>query len=213
MALRRQIPTVVLQRALYTPGEVRWYDVGATAFWAMHFVLPLLFAFLLWTRDRSLYRRFVYALLALAFAGFATYVVFPAVPPWLASRWGSMPEHVHLIRADVLSQPGFGSGLSWLAEHGNPNPVAAMPSLHAAYPALVLIFCLFRWRSMAPLALLYCLGLWFSIVYIGDHYVVDVLAGIAYAVAAYLALEAVYRFAARRRRPRRVSGGRPRALG
>jgi membrane-associated phospholipid phosphatase len=189
------IPTVVLQHAFYTPGGVHWYDVLATAFWAFHFVLPLLFAFLLWLRSRPLYKRFVTALLTLSFAGFLTYILFPAVPPWLAAslNWNLIADPVHLIRLDVTTALHMGSSVSWILEHGNPNDIASMPSLHAAFPTLVFLFCLVYWRPLAPLALVYCFGLWFSVVYIGDHYVVDVLAGILYAVITFSILEVGYR--------------------
>lgn len=206
------IPTVVLQHALYTPGEVRWYDVMATAFWAFHFVLPLLFAYLLWVRDRQLYWRFVYALVALSFAGFFTYVLFPAVPPWLAGRRklileGNIPVDVHNIRVATVGALRYGGGFSsWVMRNGNPNPIAAMPSLHAAYPTLVLLFTLFHWRMLSPIAALYCLGLWFSVIYIGDHYVIDVLAGILYAAITFFALRAVYGLVARRRMAHAAKG-------
>lgn len=74
-----------------------------------------------------------------------------------------------------------------------------MPSLHAAWPTLVFLFCLFYWRPLAPFALLYCFGLWFSIVYIGDHYVIDALVGILYAVIAFFAVRAFATWRAGRR--------------
>ncbi len=201
------IPTVVLQKALHEPGVVRWYDLIATVFWAFHFVLALLFAYLLWMRDRPLYWRFVYALIVLSFAGFLTYVLFPAVPPWLAARHGLIldggePFRIRLIRDVVFGEIRAGGGVaSWIMRNGNPNPIAAMPSLHAAYPTLVFLFSLFHWRWLSPIALLYCCGLWFSIVYIGDHYVIDALAGILYAAVTFFALEALHRYVARRRAP------------
>lgn len=192
-----QIPTVALQNALHVPGQIRWYDIMATTFYGFHFVLPLLFAYLLWIRDRDLYWRFVYALMAVSFAAFFTYVVFPAVPPWLASeqkliRNGGRIIQVYLVRDAVVDQFRVGGGIpSYLLRRSNPNPIAAMPSLHAAYPTLVLLFGLFHWRAVAPIALLYCLGLWFSVVYIGDHYVVDVLAGVVYAVIVFFGTRAM----------------------
>ncbi|MDP9380812.1 MAG: phosphatase PAP2 family protein [Chloroflexota bacterium] len=206
------LPNVVLQRALnYNPQVVRWYDALATFFWAFHFVLALGFAFLLWVRSRSLYWRFVYALLLLSTLGIITYVVYPAVPPWMASNppeWlanrveKTIPENIYLLRAWVPYQLGLGSNWSWIMANGNPNETAAMPSLHAAYPTLIFVFSLIYWRKAAPFALLYCLGLWFSIVYMGDHYVIDVLAGIVYAVVAFFALEGLYKWLARRRAAR-----------
>ncbi|MDQ3856328.1 MAG: phosphatase PAP2 family protein, partial [Chloroflexota bacterium] len=202
------LPTLVLQQWLYTPGEVRWWDVMATAFWAFHFVLALLFAFLLWLRSKQLYWRFVYALMVLSFAGFATYVLFPAVPPWLAHIHGTIPQVVHHIQWEIWGKMGFGMNASWVMEHGNPNDIAAMPSLHAAYPTLVFLFCLRYWKPAAPAAFLYCCGLWFSIVYIGDHYVIDALVGIAYALITFAAMEALYRWLERRRQasPQAVVG-------
>ena len=194
------IPTVVLQEHLYVPGKIQWYDIMATTFWAFHFVLPILYAFMLWVNRRDLYWKFVNSLLFLSFAGFLTYMLFPAVPPWLASYWGTIPQKIYLIRDIVLSQLHFGGmSLSMLIKHGNPNYVAAMPSLHAAYPTLVFVFSLFHWRKFAPIALLYCFGLWFSIIYIGDHYVIDTLAGIAYAVVSFIIVSVIYRYLEKRR--------------
>ncbi len=194
-----ELPTLWLQERLYIPGEVHWWDIMATGFWAFHFVLALVFAFLLWVRSRELFRRFAYSLLALSVAGFITYVVFPAVPPWLAAERGTIPTTVHHIQFRVVEQLQVGRNASWIMQNGNPNIVAAMPSLHAAYPTLVFFFSLVHWRRFTPLAFLYCLGLYFSIVYVGDHYVIDALAGIAYAGITLAAIEALYRWRARRR--------------
>ena len=195
-----QIPSAVLQRWLFTPGQAAWYDVVATFFWAFHFVLALGYAFLLWIRSRGLYWRFVYALLLLSTAGIITYVVFPAVPPWMASSpLKTIPEPIYLLRAWIPQTLGLGMNWSWIMSNGNPNEVAAMPSLHAAYPTLVFLFSLVYWRVAAPFALVYCFCLWFSVVYMGDHYVIDVLAGIVYAVVTFFALERFYAWRASRR--------------
>jgi membrane-associated phospholipid phosphatase len=39
--------------------------------------------------------------------------------------------------------------------------------------------------------LIFPIGVWFSAVYLGEHYVVDVLGGIAYAVVAFVAVEKI----------------------
>ncbi len=192
------IPAIWLQDHLYTPGHLHWYDLATTFFWAFHFVLPLMFGFLLWMRDRRIYLRFALCVVVVSFAGFATYVLFPAAPPWYASDAGYIPP-VHLIRAEVLGHLGADSrrNLSWLMSHGSPDNVAAMPSLHAAYPTMVFWFALRYWRKLTPLAVMYCLGLWFSVVYIGDHYVVDVLAGVIYATSTFFLVHFVFRLLAR----------------
>lgn len=111
---RGHIPTVVLQKALYDPKHLHWYDVATTAFWAFHFVLPIFFAYLLWIRNRGLYWRFVSTLLTVSFAGFITYILFPAMPPWMAAAKRLIIEDGHpvripLIRVAVLRKLGGGS--------------------------------------------------------------------------------------------------------
>ena len=99
-----------------------------------------------------------------------------------------------------------------VAEYGNifeggehyANNVAAMPSLHAAYALLVVLFL---WRLspwwVRPLLALYPPAMAFSLVYGGEHYVVDCIAGWAYAAFAYFSVEYVFaRRAARQRVPR-----------
>src|SRR5450759_557692 len=72
-------------------------------------------------------------------------------------------------------------------------PVAAMPSLHAAFPVLGLLYALKLWGRRAwPLAL-WCVAVCFSIVYLGEHYVADAVAGILFAAASYWAVEFAFR--------------------
>ena len=69
------------------------------------------------------------------------------------------------------------------------NAVAAMPSLHAGFPWLVLLFAVKFYGRRGLLFLPYSPILWFSIVYLGHHWVVDVLAGVAWATVCFVALQ------------------------
>jgi membrane-associated phospholipid phosphatase len=74
------------------------------------------------------------------------------------------------------------------------NDVAAIPSLHAAYTLLVVLFFWSRVPLWArPLLLLYPLAMGFTLVYTGEHYVFDVVLGWVYAVAVYAAVMAFER--------------------
>src|SRR5207248_9296732 len=77
------VPTLLLQSALYHPGQVGWLDLAAVFFYFMHFVLPLAVGFVFWLDSRGYYWRFASALLVLAFLAFVTYLFFPSAPPWL----------------------------------------------------------------------------------------------------------------------------------
>ncbi len=75
-----------------------------------------------------------------------------------------------------------------LFTHGSEfaNNVAAMPSLHAAYPMLILLF--FWSSARRPVRVLlvgYVLAMAFSLVYSGEHFVADEVAGWACAIAVY----------------------------
>ena len=66
---------------------------------------------------------------------------------------------------------------------GLVNPVAAMPSLHVAFATLAAGFWWSRVRRpYRPLLPLYPLAMCFSLAYAGEHYVLDELAGVAYAL-------------------------------
>jgi membrane-associated phospholipid phosphatase len=71
------------------------------------------------------------------------------------------------------------------------NPVAAVPSLHAAYTLLIVLFL---WRSAGrfrPLLALYPVAMAFALVYFAEHYFSDILLGWIYAVFAFCAVNAV----------------------
>jgi hypothetical protein len=184
------LPTVELQRLFYNPGHLQLYDYAAFFLYAMHFVLPLAFAFFLWLTNRSLFRRFAYSLVALSYLSFATYVLFPAMPPWMAAEQGYIP-HVYKIFDDGLAAVSQGSGIPVVYSFLNPNPVAAMPSLHAAWPMLVFLFIARNYGRRYLALVVYPIAVWLTIVYTGHHYVIDAVVGVLYAAGIYYAVISV----------------------
>ena len=198
----RPIPTVWLQSHLWHGADdIRWWDYLTWFVYLTHFLATLIVAAVLWTWAHRHFARFATMVCVLALAGFATYVLFPAVPPWMAAQHGSIGESNRTIKIVWPHVPiaHFGS----LFEKGQhyANNVAAMPSLHAAY---ALLLALFLWRLVPgwtrPLLALYPPAMAFALVYGGEHYVVDCIAGWVYAVATYVAVEAVFERRALRRR-------------
>lgn len=205
-----ELPTLTLQNALFSPAGPRHYDYLFTLVYITHFTLPLGYALLLWVRDRGEFRRFLSALILLSFAGFFTYLFYPAMPPWMAAEEGLIPP-VADVMGRTIGLFDRGPGLPSLYAFMAPNLVAAMPSLHAAYPAAIFLSALkvFGWR--AGLFLPYALVVWVGIVYTAQHWVVDVIAGIVYALVAFAVTEYVVarlerRQGALRRREQRRTG-------
>ncbi|HEY0417816.1 MAG TPA: phosphatase PAP2 family protein [Gaiellaceae bacterium] len=196
----KPIPTVWLQSHLWHgTADIRWWDYAVWFVYLTHFLGTLVVAAVLWTWAHHHFARFATMVCVLAFAAFATYVLYPAVPPWLAAQHGEIgPAHrtVKLVWPHVPIAH-YGS----LFEKGQhyANNVAAMPSLHAGY---ALLLTLFLWRLVPwwtrPLLALYPAAMAFSLVYAGEHYVVDCIAGWIYAAAAFAAVE--YAFARRAER-------------
>jgi membrane-associated phospholipid phosphatase len=177
------LPTVDLQRLLWH-GHLQWYDFYFYFLYTIHFLAPVALALILWKLHEKLFWPFVWALVGLSFAAFITYVIFPAAPPWMASDMGFIPQ-IHHISSDVWGAMGVDNPSEFYAKF-SPNLVAAVPSLHSAYPLLFVLFIFkaFGWRRFWWLAL-YPLSMWFGVVYLGEHYVTDVLLGILYAILAY----------------------------
>lgn len=197
-----QVPSVWLQQRLYRPGQLRPWDVFAAGMYMLHFLTPLLAGFALWMTNRPLFRKFALTFIVVAVAGFATYIVYPAVPPWMAAERLARVhgEYVRSAQGTVYL-PGVTNLFNVIAKHWyNPyrgtiffpwlhlkyDQVAAMPSEHAAYPMLFFLFLRRQFGRWAYLALIYIAAMLFSIVYLGQHYVIDALVGFAYAVVGYV---------------------------
>jgi hypothetical protein len=193
-------PTVRLQRALWDPGDPHWYDYAAWLVYLSHFVVTITVGIVLWVRAYPLFRRFRVLFLSVTFAGFVTYVVYPAIPPWLASRRGDMPHTVRIVRVMWL-ELGLSDVAAVFGEKSRyAFPVGALPSLHAAWPFLLLVFfwpIAGRWRV---LLVAYALAMAFTLVYTADHFVFDVLLGWTYVIVTVV----VVRFLTNRRQRRRI---------
>ncbi|MBI2600088.1 phosphatase PAP2 family protein [Candidatus Daviesbacteria bacterium] len=179
------VPTVFLQEKLYFAGKLQWYDFVSVFFYFLHFALPLAFGFILWLKNRAYFKKFAVNLLVLSYAAFFTYVIFPASPPWLSNKMGLLPG-VTKILENILKLFPQRLDLPTIYNNFDPNPVAAVPSLHAAYPFLVLLLSLKFFGKKALLFIPYILGVWFSIVYLGEHYVIDVVLGVIYTLVTLL---------------------------
>jgi hypothetical protein len=198
-----QLPTQILQDWLAPPSGVGPAAIFATVLYMLHFVLPIVAGLLLWIWRRSQYFDYVAAFIVLSFAGFITYLLLPVAPPWFAARAGELngPDGQPVIRylkpeafGAIAEALGYADGrrLGTYVFYGiNPNPVAAFPSLHAGYPFLAFLVLRRAFGGVGWLALAYAALVWWAIVFTGDHYVIDALAGIAYASAAYFAVRRV----------------------
>jgi membrane-associated phospholipid phosphatase len=197
-----QVPTIRLQDALYTPGHLHFWDYAAFSFWFSHFFATLLVAVAIWRFRYEWFHRFAACIVVLAALGLATYVVFPAAPPWLAADQGYIDHTYRITHAVVNHLPVPKAGAMFQKGTDWGNDVAAVPSLHAGYTMLI---CLFLWPRLnprwRPLLAAYPIGMGLSLMYLGEHYLIDILLGWAYAAATIL----VVNWGAERLRERRAA--------
>ncbi|MGN6609467.1 MAG: phosphatase PAP2 family protein [Jatrophihabitans sp.] len=176
-------PTVWLQQHLYDAAHVHWYDALLTLVYTSHFVATPVLAAVLWLRDRVYWLRYIARVVVLSVFGLITYILFPEAPPWLAAQDGLTPAVERLSpRGWSWFHLGDVESLLTQAQSGGSNPVAAMPSLHFAMAVLVAAAIAGRLRTRWRwLLALYPAAMGFALVYLGEHWVLDLVAGAVYA--------------------------------
>ncbi len=177
------VPPVVVQQWLWS-GTVQWYDHVLGLLNRAHFIVPPTLMFLIWLENRALYYRALLTIVGCSMMGALIFLVYPAAPPWAAAQIGLLPDLVKIGYAQADAAP-VQAGKSFIESLVLPNPYAAVPSLHTAYSTLVAIFALSWRRRFGYVMCIYPVAMWFTIVYFGDHYVSDILVGIAVALLAW----------------------------
>jgi PAP2 superfamily len=175
-------PTLRLQRALGTPGRfAAWEKVLVWSHW-LWFMFPHgTAAYVLWRRpDRfaaaatQIYGTFDLGVTAYWFA--------PTAPPWWAARAGLMEDGrtPELRRMMVEYGEQFWRN-RWKRLYGvlGGNPLAAMPSLHFATSVTAARVLAGTGPFAGAFGCAYAATLGLALVYLGEHYVVDLAAGAA----------------------------------
>jgi membrane-associated phospholipid phosphatase len=158
-------------------------DAVAVLLHSTHFAYFLIFGLVLWHARRGHFGFFRRALGLLMLFGLIGYAVIPTAPPWIAAqpRFGALDPVEHVVAAMYTAH------LPQLYSAFDTNPMAAMPSLHAAFPFLIAVVA---WRGFGPrvgaVLSVYALLVMLAVIYLGEHYAVDVVAGVAVAAAAAL---------------------------
>jgi hypothetical protein len=188
-----QLPGAWLQARFHQPRSVDWEDAAATAIYFVYYLVPVIVGLLWWFRSRSGYHRYAAALVVLCGLAFATYVAMPTVPPWLAQ-----PQSIDEITDMTIAGLNLPAQLVAMYVGHDYNLYAAFPSLHAAFPVVLAYYGWLRSRLVGVTLAAYAGLVWVSIVFLGEHYLVDIAGAVVYALVAIGVVEA----AARVRLPR-----------
>lgn len=167
------VPTLVLQQ-FRTPI----LDCIGAVSYSMHFIAPTIFAFLLWRYQPEHYQRYTLAFAVCTYSALLTFLVFPVAPPW----YGVKATRVLFQIDHSLGVPMFQT----IYDYIGVNPFAAFPSLHSAFPWLIAVSALKVWKKRALPVLVLPIMVWFSAIYLGEHYVIDIIGGVAYATFSFI---------------------------
>ncbi|QSQ11512.1 phosphatase PAP2 family protein [Myxococcus landrumensis] len=188
------------------PGGVNWPEWWSTRShpaldllcgfaYAAYLYEVFLVAIFFFVKKDDRFQRLCWAFLAVNALGVVVYMLYPAAPPWYILQYGpgpanlaALPSPAGTARFDALLGIRYFAGFY----SRNPNVFGAMPSLHAAYPFLVMLIV---WRNGPAWRVVtgaFALLVAFSAVYLTHHYILDVLAGLTAALAAYLAVELAF---------------------
>ena len=179
-----RLPTSRLQQRLAPKGgRIGALDRALTlAHWAWFFEPHLALAYLL-LRDEE---RFVRAARQMAGAfdlGCATYMAVPTAPPWWAAQHGYTGDERVERRMVPVGEEIWGRAWPRLHDSFEGNPWAAMPSLHFGASVLAAILLAESSPRAGAAGWAYAATLGLALVYLGEHYVVDLVAGLALVVA------------------------------
>lgn len=182
---------VITPNEYWLKNSAAFLDVISGVFYLMWVPVPILFSVFLFLINRK--KQFLYFLMTFLLVnliGFVGYYLYPAAPPWYMQYNGTeflkdTPSNpAQLINFDhFFNLPIFQTVYS-----KGSNVFAAMPSLHSAYPLIVLYYGFknkLGWLTNIFFAIV-VLGIWFAAVYTSHHYVLDVLAGIVTAIVGVL---------------------------
>jgi membrane-associated phospholipid phosphatase len=177
-----RLPGALLQRAFSRLPRVGLVNQILTwAHW-LWFIEPYLALAVILVGHNERFPRAARQMAAVFDLGCAGYFAVPTAPPWWASENGLTGEEVRRIMVEV-GEPTWGRAWERMYDALGGNPWAAMPSLHFATSVSAALSLSEAGRAEGALGWGYATTLGFGLVYLGEHYVTDLIAG-AFLVAA-----------------------------
>jgi membrane-associated phospholipid phosphatase len=177
-----ELPTARLQRALASPdGPTALDRVLTIVHWAWFGEPHLALAWIL-VRHTESFPRAARQLAAAYDLGCAAYALVPTAPPWWAAEQGYAATRVRRVMVEV-GEPIWGRAWPVMYESLGGNPWAAMPSLHFATSILAAILLAETGAVEGIAGWGYAATLGFALVYLGEHYVIDLVGAVALVAA------------------------------
>jgi membrane-associated phospholipid phosphatase len=166
-----------IQTALKSPAMTTVTSI----FYSLHFPLVVATCIVIWYAKKPLFGRYVTAMVLTSYAALVTFILIPTAPPWYQGVATNLYQsaYVSALPQGVLS---FESLV-------DADKFAAFPSLHAAYAIIFSYFMIRLDRRLALVSIPITVGILFSTLYLGQHYLIDLIGGAIYALVPCLIAE------------------------
>jgi PAP2 superfamily len=174
-----EVPTLRLQRALGRPGRVGAHDTALSIVHWSWFAAPHAAVAYILLRHPDRFGASAARVAAVFDLGVVSYFVLPTAPPWWAGNTDALP-HVRRIMTEA-GERFWGRHWKRLYDSLSGNQLAAMPSLHFATSVMAARVLADVGRGPGAIGWAYTGALGFALVYLGEHYVADLVAGFALA--------------------------------
>ena len=155
----------------------------ASFLYSLHFPLVIGSAIFFWYTDKKTYTKYVYTLLLTSYLSLLTFVLMPTAPPW----YSHVASNVVGNASGPLS--GFFNWIAQLSQAIESDKFAAFPSLHGAYAILFSYFMIKSRFKLIVVVLPITIGILFSTIYLGQHYLIDLVGGGIYAAVSIILIE------------------------
>jgi len=146
-------------------------DIVAGVVYALHPVYFFLFAVYALIKDRRVFENLLAAFITSSVVAVTIYIVWPCAPPWIALPGVQRPPNFLLEALEIITGARI-----------DPNPYAAMPSMHLAM-ATIFAYYYYRIRREPIVPVAWVSLMMFSTMYTLNHYFVDIVAGISLGLA------------------------------
>lgn len=142
-------------------------------FYSMFFYFSFLIAFVVWLKREDKFRAYFFQFLVLTYVSLLVFFLVPTAPPWMVAQERGLEFGRYLAQRNILASFSY-LQLYYYFVYG--NPVAALPSLHFAWPFFSVLFLVKNFKNRF-LYLLFVVPFMiaFSIVLTGEHYLIDIL--------------------------------------
>jgi len=177
-----RLPNVRLQKALAGLGRANAVDRTLSWVHWVWFFEPHLALLWILIRHPDHFPRSARQMSAVYDLGCTGYFAVPTAPPWWASEQGHTDEKVRRIMVEV-GEEQWGRAWETLYDSLGGNPWAAMPSLHFATAVMAALLLAEAGPAEGAAGWGYAAALGFALVYLGEHYVLDLIAGAAIVAA------------------------------